>query len=97
MTHCNVSLGHQLIQVTQLQHKRVCSFPGGYIGEMRVMQIKLPLNPEPRLVFQLTTTIAIVDRLSLRLDQLKLNVVVEHCEHPPAAVAVVSVLDLSQP
>ena len=62
---------------------------------MSVAQIKLPLDPAPRLVFQLAATIAIVDRLSLCLDQLKLYLVVELGELPAAAVA--SVLDLSQP
>ena len=67
------------------------------IGEMSVAQIKLPLDPAPRLVFQLAATIAIVDRLSLRLDQLKLYLVVGLGELPAAAVATASVLDLSQP
>ena len=44
---------------------------------MRVAQIELPLDPAPRLVFQLAPTIAIVDRLSLPLNQLKLDLVVE--------------------
>ena len=44
---------------------------------MRVAQIKLPLDPAPWLVFQLAATIAIVDRLSLRLNQLKHNLVVK--------------------
>jgi hypothetical protein len=63
---------------------------------MRVAQIKLPLDPAPRLVFQLAATIAIVDRLSLRLNQLKLNLVVKVCELPATAVAVASVLDMFQ-
>ena len=69
--------------------------PPGVLGEMSVAQIKLPLDPAPRLVFQLAATIAIVNRLSLCLDQLKLYLVVELGELPAAAVA--SVLDLSQP
>ena len=64
---------------------------------MSVAQIKLPLDPAPRLVFQLAATIAIVDRLSLCLDQLKLYLVVQLGELPAASVAVASVLDLSQP
>ena len=63
---------------------------------MRVAQIKLPLDPAPRLVFQLAATIAIVDRLSLRLNQLKLNLVVKVCELPATAAAVASVLDMFQ-
>jgi hypothetical protein len=63
-------------------------------GEMSVAQIKLPLDPAPRLVFQLAATIAIVDHLSLRLDQLKLYLVVELGELPAAAVATASVLSL---
>ena len=63
---------------------------------MRVAQIKLPLDPAPRLIFQLATMIAIVDRLSLRLNQLKLNLVVKVCELPATAVAVTSVLDMFQ-
>ena len=63
---------------------------------MRVAQIKLPLDPAPRLIFQLATTIAIVDRLSLRLNQLELNLVVKVCELPATAIAVTSVLDMFQ-
>src|ERR1700722_11686993 len=64
---------------------------------MSVAQIKLPLDPAPRLVFQLAATIAIVDQLSLRLDQLKLYLVVELGELPAAAGATASVLYWSHP
>jgi hypothetical protein len=46
------------------------------MGEKRVAQIQLPLNPAPRFVFQLAATIAIVDCHPLRLNQLKLNLII---------------------
>src|ERR1700730_1447333 len=64
------------------------------VGEMRLPQIELPLDPAPRLVFQLTAAKELVDLLSLGLDQLELDLVVNPGELALPLVTLGSMLEV---
>src|SRR6266576_3971531 len=73
------------------------SFLGSPAGEMRLAQIELPLDPAPRLVFELAAAKQLVDVVSLRGDQLELDFLVNLGEPSVALVTIAAVLDVLEP
>ena len=59
------------------------------VGETGLAQIEFPLDPAPRLVFQMAVAVEIVDQLALGFDQLKLYLVVDFGVFAARFVAVV--------
>src|SRR5260370_12395887 len=76
---------------------RPASFLGAPAGEMRLAQIELPLDPAPRLVFELAAAKQLVDVVSLGRDQLDLDFVVNLGEPSVALVTIAAVLDVLEP
>src|ERR1700761_3475313 len=65
------------------------SFLVPLVGETGLAQIELPLDPAPRLVFQVAVAVEIVDQLALGFDQSSLDLVVDVGELAAGIVAVV--------
>src|SRR5438132_1281788 len=73
------------------------SFLGAPAGEMRLAQIELPLDPAPRLVFELAAAKQLVDVRSFGGDQLELDFLVNLGEPSMALVTIAAVLDVLEP
>src|SRR5205085_1854338 len=67
------------------------------IGDVRLAQIELALDPAPRLVFDLAVAEQIVDVLALGCDQLELDLIVQVGELAVLSPLGASMLDMLEP